>query len=214
MKSDNKISEEKINEILSLTSGHGKLTRLSIETLLDTNEEKDLQSFLLTRPKINSLFQQILNSLTPSEQNYLVNFDPELKSDHLEKTQLIIDGKISIPLLEAYLKEQKNNPQEAKSEKITYNPDTHEIKDGENVLSDTLTSSEYKLLKFMVENEGKILERDEIINAVWKDLSSTAGVSEQALDQLIFRVRKKIEENPNSPSHLQTIKGRGFKFTS
>ena len=65
----------------------------------------------------------------------------------------------------------------------------------------------------MAQNSGKILGRDEIINTVWKELSSTAGVTEQALDQLIFRVRKKIEENPNQPQHIQTVKGRGFKFT-
>lgn len=214
MKAQNKITEEEVNKVLSLTSGHGKLTRLSIEALMETNEASDLKSFLLGRPKINSLFQEIWKGLTPSEQNYLETFDPELKSAYLEKTHILTGDKISIPLFEEFVEAQKNKPTETKAEKITYNPETHEIKDGDKVLSDSLTASEYKLLKFLVENEGKILERDEIINAVWKDLSSTAGVSEQALDQLIFRVRKKIEENPNSPTHLQTIKGRGFKFTS
>ncbi len=214
MKANENISLEKINEVLTLTSGHGKLTRLSIEALMETEDVDDLKSLLLKRQKIISLFNEILKGLTPSEQNYLKDFDPKYKSEYLEKIHLITEGKISIPLFESFINEQKNNPTEVKSEKITYNPDTNEIKDGETVLSDSLTSSEYKLLKFLVENEGKILERDEIINAVWKDLSSTAGVSEQALDQLIFRVRKKIEENPNTPIHLQTIKGRGFKFTT
>jgi two-component system response regulator MtrA len=64
----------------------------------------------------------------------------------------------------------------------------------------------------MLENKGRVLEKEEIINAVWKEAKTTLGVTDQALDQLIFRLRKKIEENPNTPQYLQTVKGRGFKF--
>ena len=62
------------------------------------------------------------------------------------------------------------------------------------VLSDQLTSSEFRLLKFFLENQNKVLGREEIINAVWKDTKSQEGVTDQALDQLIFRLRKKIED--------------------
>jgi len=71
-----------------------------------------------------------------------------------------------------------------------------------------------KLLRFLIENQGKVLDKEAIINAVWKEAKTTLGVTDQALDQLIFRLRKKIEENPNNPTHIQTIKGRGFKFTA
>jgi DNA-binding response OmpR family regulator len=87
------------------------------------------------------------------------------------------------------------------------------LKKGDVVLSDGLTSSEYRLLTFLVHNNERILEREEIIQAIWDENKSIAGVTDQALDQLIFRLRKKIEDNPNAPSHLQTVKGRGFKFT-
>ena len=79
-------------------------------------------------------------------------------------------------------------------------------------MSDKLTSLEYKLLKFLIENKGKVLQKEEIINTVWQEGKTTLGVTDQALDQLIFRLRKKIEENPNNPTHIQTIKGRGFRF--
>jgi DNA-binding winged helix-turn-helix (wHTH) protein len=52
-----------------------------------------------------------------------------------------------------------------------------------------------------------------VINAVWENMQSTAGVTDQAVDQLIFRLRKKIESDPNNSIYIQTIKGRGFKFT-
>ena len=66
----------------------------------------------------------------------------------------------------------------------------------------------------MLLNKDKVLEKEEIINAVWGEQKTTLGVTDQALDQLVFRLRKKIEENPNSPSFIQTVKGRGFKFIS
>jgi two-component system response regulator MtrA len=85
---------------------------------------------------------------------------------------------------------------------------------GDVVLSDKLTSLEYKLLKFLLDNQGKIINKEDVISAVWQEGKTTLGVTDQALDQLIFRLRKKIEENPNAPTHIQTVKGRGFKFSN
>jgi len=64
----------------------------------------------------------------------------------------------------------------------------------------------------LLENEGKVLERDKIIPNVWQEMASTAGVTDQAFDQLIFRLRKKIEQEPNRPLHLLSVKGRGLLF--
>ena len=212
------ISPEKLKEILDLTSGHGKLTRLSIEAYLSENNEtmeqlSNLSSFFLSKSKIKTLFLEIWKSLTPSEQQYLANSNQQLASSYLEDVHLLDNNKITIPLFEKYIQERKTELTEISGGKLALDPQTNEIKRGEVIISDSLTSSEFKLLKFLLQNEGKILERDEIVNAVWGDLSSTAGVTEQALDQLIFRVRKKIENNPNNPTHIQTVKGRGFKFT-
>jgi len=98
--------------------------------------------------------------------------------------------------------------------KIVFDQEKNEIKKGDSILSDLLTRYEFKLLKLFLENEDKILEREEIITKIWGDQASVAGVTDQALDQLIFRLRKKTEENPNEPKHIQTIKGRGFKLAS
>ena len=92
--------------------------------------------------------------------------------------------------------------------------ETGEILKGETVLSDKLTSLEYRLLKFMLENKNRVLGKEEIINAVWREAKTTLGVTDQALDQLIFRLRKKIEDDPNNPEHILTVKGRGFKFSN
>lgn len=215
------VDKKVLEEITTLTGGLGKLWLISIESVLSENNStieqlaspagglSHLADFLLSNPKIKSVLSEIWKSLSPYEQG-LIAREKAHESSHLVAVGLIKNNKFSVPLLETYAKEEVKN----KKVKIAFDPEVNEIRKGEIVISEGLTSSEFKLLRFMAENPDKILERDEVINAVWGDLSSTAGVSEQALDQLIFRVRKKIEENPSSPTHIQTVKGRGFKFTS
>ena len=101
-----------------------------------------------------------------------------------------------------------------RAQQLTFDYVLNEIKKGEVIISDTLTSSEFRLLKFLLENPDRLLQRDEIIESVWQDTKSQEGVTDQALDQLIFRLRKKIEDDPNNPNHLQTVKGRGIRFVS
>lgn len=210
--SDRKLSKERVDEILNLTAGHGKLTRLSIEAILAEDAAGKLPDFLLSKSKIRILFNEIWQSLTPEEQSFLISGGET--PIYLEKINLVNGRKITIPLFQEFINLEIENLTSASSQKIGYNPEALEIKLGEKVISEDLTSSEFKLLRYFVENPEKIIGRDEIIEAVWGDLSSTMGVTEQALDQLIFRLRKKIEENPNNPTHILTIKGRGFKFVS
>jgi len=197
-----------LDEITRLTGALGKLWLVSVNACIQDGFNKNIQESLLNNTQTKAVLSEILKSLTPFEQNLIVN-NKANESAHLVAVGLIKNNKFAVPLLEEYAKKEVKN---IKSE-IKYDESTNEIRNGEIVLSEGLTSSEFKLLKFMVTNPEKILERDEIITKVWGDQASVAGVTEQALDQLIFRLRKKIEENPNSPTHIATIKGRGFKFS-
>jgi DNA-binding winged helix-turn-helix (wHTH) protein len=64
----------------------------------------------------------------------------------------------------------------------------------------------------MLENKGRVLEKDEIINAVWKEAKTTMGVTDQALDQLIFRLRKKVEDDPNNPQYFRQLRDGVLDF--
>jgi DNA-binding winged helix-turn-helix (wHTH) protein len=208
-----RIDKELLGKILEVTGGHSNLMRLSCEALLATGQKfKDklaLRKFLLEQKPVRSALFGIWNSLTPSEQTILSG-NGTLEEKYLENVGLIKDGFLTIPLLLDYLKEKST---EQKQSNFSIN-ETGEILQGETVLSDKLTSLEYKLLRFLLENQDKILGKEQIINAVWQEGKTTLGVTDQALDQLIFRLRKKIELNPNLPAYIQTVKGRGFKFLS
>lgn len=204
-----KLDSKILEELLSLSAGHGKLTRISMDFVLSNKIKGNLEKNLFESEKVKSVLLEIWKSLTPEEQEILRE---KQTSPLLEKLGLVKEGKVTIPLFDKFVEKQGKLISEG-SESIVYDSESKAIKKGGLLISDSLTSSEFKLLRFLIENSGKIIDRDEIINSVWGDLSSTQGVSDQALDQLIFRVRKKIEEDPNNPNHIQTVKGRGFKFT-
>ncbi|ATW23520.1 response regulator transcription factor [Candidatus Formimonas warabiya] len=72
-----------------------------------------------------------------------------------------------------------------------------------------LTPTEYALLKMFMENPGKALKRDEILNAVWGE-DYFGGT--KTLDVHIRRLREKIEDNPSEPRHIKTVWGSGYRW--
>ena len=206
-----KLNKQLLEELLELTGGHSNLMRLSSEALLTTDQKFEnklvLRKFLMEQKPVRSALFGIWNSLTPSEQSFLSG-DLKIEERYLENIGLTKDGFLAIPIFYDYLKEKSLSQTQGG---FSIN-EAGEILQGEAVLSDKLTSLEYKLLKYLIANQGKILDKEEVIGAVWQEGKTTLGVTDQALDQLMFRLRKKIEENPNNPNHIQTIKGRGFKF--
>jgi two-component system, OmpR family, phosphate regulon response regulator OmpR len=72
-----------------------------------------------------------------------------------------------------------------------------------------LTLMEANLLRFLVQREGQIVSRKDMLEQVW-------GVHEdtdtRAIDNFIVRLRRYIEDNPAEPRHLQTIRSVGYRF--
>src|SRR6202795_3329291 len=73
----------------------------------------------------------------------------------------------------------------------------------------TLTAQEFKALKFFVENEDRVIGRDELLNDVWgyQNYPSTRTV-----DNHVLKLRQKLERDPASPVHFRTKHGMGYKF--
>ena len=75
----------------------------------------------------------------------------------------------------------------------------------------TLTQKECMLLKLLVENDGKVVDRDTILDQVW---GYDRYPSSRTVDNLIFRLRKYFEDDARTPKHIHTIYGAGYRFTS
>ena len=72
-----------------------------------------------------------------------------------------------------------------------------------------LTSIEYKILKYLMENQGRILTKNEIFKAVWNE-EFLSG--DNTIMVHISRIREKIEKDSRNPVYLKTIRGLGYKF--
>ena len=72
-----------------------------------------------------------------------------------------------------------------------------------------LTPQEFKTLKFLVQNEERVITRNELLNEVWgyQNYPSTRTV-----DNHILRLRQKLEKDPANPVHFRTVHGMGYKF--
>ena len=72
-----------------------------------------------------------------------------------------------------------------------------------------LTQVEYGIVKLFMQNPGKALSREEILDAVWgKDYFGELKI----VDVNIRRLRIKIEDNPTSPTYIKTVWGFGYKW--
>jgi two-component system, OmpR family, alkaline phosphatase synthesis response regulator PhoP len=73
----------------------------------------------------------------------------------------------------------------------------------------TLTSQEFKLLKYLAGSAGRVVSREELLNEVWgyQNYPSTRTV-----DNHILRLRQKLEPDPATPRYLLTMHGSGYKF--
>lgn len=72
-----------------------------------------------------------------------------------------------------------------------------------------LTPIEFALLRMFLENQGKALKRDEMLNAVW---GTNYFGDTKTLDVHIRRLREKLENNPSEPEYIKTVWGYGYRW--
>jgi two-component system OmpR family response regulator len=77
--------------------------------------------------------------------------------------------------------------------------------------SAALTKREWELLAFFVENEGRLIPRQQILEEVWE---MPGHISTRAPDQFILRLRKLFEADPANPRHFLTIRDLGYRFVA
>ena len=74
----------------------------------------------------------------------------------------------------------------------------------------TLAAKEAELLRFLVNHRGQVLSREQILKQVW---SEQQFITERTVDVHVAWLRQKLEDNPESPRHILTIRGEGYRFS-
>jgi DNA-binding response OmpR family regulator len=75
----------------------------------------------------------------------------------------------------------------------------------------SLSAPQFRFLELLYENAGRVCTREEVINAVWQD-EDGVGVTEQAIDALVRRVRDRLEELDPEHQYVATVRGHGFRL--
>ena len=91
---------------------------------------------------------------------------------------------------------------------LSNSPDNEEVI-GKIRFNESLSRQEYELAKLLIERESKLVTREEMIEVVWK--SKMYEVNEHALDQMLHRLRKKLDK-ATPKGKLITYRGRGCKL--
>lgn len=73
-----------------------------------------------------------------------------------------------------------------------------------------LSALEYRLLLLLLQNKGQILTRNQLLEEIWD--ASGEYVNDNTLSVYMKRLREKIEEKPQSPRLLHTIRGIGYRM--
>lgn len=89
--------------------------------------------------------------------------------------------------------------------KLAINKETYTVTKDEKPLE--LSSTEFRLLQYLVERRGKVFNRDQLLDAVWKD---EAFVEPRTVDVHIRRLRTRIEDDPANPKYVKTRRGIGY----
>lgn len=74
-----------------------------------------------------------------------------------------------------------------------------------------LSAQQFKLLSLLYENQGQVISRIDLVTAVWSE-EQAAGVSDQALDALIRRLRDRLGALDPDQSYIDTVRGHGVRL--
>jgi len=75
----------------------------------------------------------------------------------------------------------------------------------------SMATKELQLLRYLVDNRDRVVPREEIMLKVWEYSSE---VSSRTIDVHVAWLRQKLEDNPQRPRFIQTIRGKGYRFSA
>jgi two-component system alkaline phosphatase synthesis response regulator PhoP len=74
-----------------------------------------------------------------------------------------------------------------------------------------LSAKEFQLLRYMTENRGRTVSRDELLKDVW---GYSSAPSTRTVDVHVAWLRQKLESDPKQPKYILTVHGQGYKFAA
>jgi len=95
--------------------------------------------------------------------------------------------------------------------RLQLNRDSRRVFIGGYEVDPPLSLPQYRLLELLYDGAGAVCTRDEVVEAVWPDAIGE-GVSEQAIDALVRRLRDRLAEVDPEFQYIVTVRGHGFRL--
>ena len=94
--------------------------------------------------------------------------------------------------------------------RLIVDEDARRVRLGREELNPPLSPAQFTVLAMLVKSKGAVVTREDVIRAVWPD--AVGGVTDQAVDALIYRLRERLAELDPDRNYLTTVRGHGFRF--
>jgi DNA-binding response OmpR family regulator len=91
--------------------------------------------------------------------------------------------------------------------RVTVHFDRFELETHEGAVR--LTTREVGLLRALIDREGEVVERGELLEKVW---GLRADTRTRVIDTFVHRLRRYVEEDPSRPRHIVSVRGRGYRL--
>jgi hypothetical protein len=88
---------------------------------------------------------------------------------------------------------------------------TYQVSVNGQDLAPPLSPAQYRLLITLLDAEGRVVSREEVIGAVWP-AEAAEGISEQAIDALVRRLRERLAALDPDHDYIVTVRGHGFRL--
>lgn len=210
-------SETLIKLVCSYTGGHPSWIRKVLAALArcERIDEKNILGYLKDQTVIEYSLREVWMDLLPAEKEVIlqiVNGSAQEGDsvDYLLKIGFLIPEQKSLklfsPLFEEFVKQV-----EVESPMISIDDLGEDILINNKITREKITQSENLLLSAFLKNPNKVLSRDKISEILWGD-ASYEKYSDWAIDQSIFKLRRKLKSLGIQTPMIQTIKGRGYRW--
>ena len=95
--------------------------------------------------------------------------------------------------------------------RMKLDPESRQVLIRETMLEPPLSLPQYRLLEILFASQGRVCSRGDVVDAVWPDAMGL-GVSEQAIDALVRRLRDRLAELDADHQYIVTVRGHGFRL--
>jgi DNA-binding winged helix-turn-helix (wHTH) protein len=154
----------------------------------------------LPRTEQNALTWLAIGAAAPEGRDLLA-FNHALPS--LERRGYLVDGRLFSSAFEEFVRRQ--------IARIEMNVETGEVRIERRPVD--LPPKEFALLRFLLENEGEVVTKDEIAMAVWPEYhQDTLGVTDAMIQKTISRLRKEVDVPESAFQHIESVRGQGYRF--